>query len=209
MSWKLAAFVGLALFAGIAAARFVQDPHTGTATWDAARAAGFAAYLLLWASTVLGIAVHMRFRPGGASLTHVLELHRISGTLALSFLVAHVFALVIDPVVPSSLLSGFVPFTSAYRPIQVGLGTLSEWLLVVVLASTALAGSIRYTTWRAVHLLAFPCYLLALVHGITSGTDTGSTQSLLLYAASAATVAAMGVVRIVGRGWVDAAELQP
>ena len=37
----------------------------------------------------------------------------------------------------------------------------TAWMLV----STALAGRLRFSTWRALHYLAFPCWLLALVHG--------------------------------------------
>ena len=42
MSWKLAAGVALVLLVVVAIARLVQDVETGTETWDASRAAGFA-----------------------------------------------------------------------------------------------------------------------------------------------------------------------
>ncbi|MGH2633991.1 MAG: hypothetical protein ACRDG3_11320 [Tepidiformaceae bacterium] len=204
MSWRLSAVVTIALVLGVILARVMQDPQSGTATWDAARAAGFACYLLLWASTVLGMAVHLRYRPAGGPMSWVLEGHRITGTLALSFLIGHVFALLVDPVVTSSMLAGFVPLTSTYRPLQVGLGTVSEWLLVILLASTAFAGSMRYSLWRNVHLVSFPCYVLALIHGITTGTDTGNMQALVIYAGSAGVVASVAVVRVLGRGWAAA-----
>lgn len=204
MSWKAAGLVALVLAFGVVVARLMQNQETGTATWDASRAAGFAAYLLLWVSVVTGVGLHLRFRPVGGPLTWMLEWHRITSTLGLSFLVAHVLALVLDPVVPFSLVDAFVPFTSSFRPLQVGAGTVAQWLMVIVLASTATAGSLPWQTWRCLHYLSFPCYLLALVHGLTSGSDTSSTLALLIYASTAAVVASACVARFFGRNWVPA-----
>jgi predicted ferric reductase len=204
LSWKAAGLVAVALAFGVAVARLMQNQETGTATWDASRAAGFAAYLLLWASVVTGVGLHLRFRPAGGPLTWMLEWHRITSTLGLSFLGAHVLALVLDPVVPFSVVDAFVPFTSSFRPLQVGAGTIAQWLLVIVLVSTATAGSMPWRTWRSLHFLSFPCYLLALVHGLTSGSDSGSTLALLIYASTAAVVASVCVARFFGRNWVVA-----
>ena len=206
MSWRISGLVALGLVLGVSVARLSQDPDTGTATWDAERAAGFAAYLLLWASTVLGIGVHFRFRPANGPLTLILESHRICSALALSFAAGHVAALLVDPVVHFGLVDVFVPLTSGYRPIQVGLGTVAMWLLITTLASTAAAGHMRYATWRNLHYLAFPCYLLALIHGITAGTDTTNVVALTLYAGTAAAVAAATFARVLGRGFVGAGE---
>lgn len=206
MSWRVAALLAAGMVAGIAYGRVTQDPDKGSATWDAARAAGFAGYLLLWASTVLGIGVHFRLRPGGGPLTLMLEAHRICSTLALSFVAGHVAALLMDPVVHFAPLSALLPFTSGYRPIQVGLGTIGLWLLLVTLGSTAIAGRLPYARWRALHYLAFPCYVVALVHGITAGTDTASTAALTIYASTAAATSAVLFARVLGRGWVGAGE---
>ena len=206
MSWRISGLLAIGLVLGVGVGRLSQDPDTGTSTWDFERAAGFVTYLLLWASTVLGISIHFRLRPANWPLTVVLESHRICSSLALSFVAGHVTALLVDPVVHFSLLDAFVPFTSSYRAIQVGLGTLAMWLLIATLASTAAAAHMRYTTWRTLHYLAFPCYLLALIHGITAGTDATSVVALTLYATTAAIVAALTFARILGRGFVAAGE---
>jgi methionine sulfoxide reductase heme-binding subunit len=206
MSWKLAAAVAVGLVAGIAVAKLVQDPETGTATWDSSRAAGFAAYLLLWLSVVLGLAVHLRVRPASGPVTWMLEAHRMTSALSISFVGGHMFALLLDDVVPFTILDTVLPFSSDFRPLQVGMGTVALWLLVTVLGSTALAGRMQHSTWRKLHYLSFPCWVLALVHGITSGTDTGANLAVLTYAATASSVAALLAVRIFGRGFVAAGE---
>ena len=206
MGWRIGAFATAALLVSVAVARMAQDPQSGTATWDASRAAGFASYLLLWAATVSGIGLHLRYRPVAGPLTWVLESHRMLSVLALSFLASHVVALVLDPVVSFPVVDAVVPFTSGYRPVQVGLGVLGQWLLLVVLASTAFATAMSWAAWRSFHYLAFPCYVLALVHGVTAGSDSSSFPAVMIYAVTAGSVGALLVARMLGRGWTEAAE---
>lgn len=204
MSWKLSAVVGLGLVLGILAGRLLQDPDAGTSSWDGLRAAGFAAYLLLWLSVVTGMAVHMRYRPGPLAMTWLLETHRIASALSLSFVAGHIAGLLVDPTIAFSPLDIAAGLSSPYRPVQVALGSLATWLGIIVLGSTALAGRMPYATWRNLHYLSFPAYFLALLHGVTSGTDTGAPIALLIYTSTASLTAAMLVARLFGRGWVNA-----
>jgi predicted ferric reductase len=206
VSWRVAIVLTPVLVLATMAARISQDPQTGTAAWDSARASGFAAYLLIWASVLSGVAMHMRFRPAGGGLTWVLEVHRITSTLSVTFIVVHVAGLLMDPVVHFSLVDGLVPFTSSFRPFQVGLGALSQWSLVAVLASTAFAGRMSWSVWKRFHYLSVPAYVLALLHGVTSGSDTGQPAATAIYAVTAAALAAVCVARLAGRGWVQAGE---
>jgi predicted ferric reductase len=182
----------------------VQDPELGTASWDGLRAAGFAAYLCLWFAVCSGIAVHMRFRPGSYALTRVLEAHRMSSALSLSFVAGHVAGLLVDPTVEFSVVDVVVGFSSEYRPLEVALGAAAAWLVATVLGSTALSARVPYAVWRNFHFLSFPAYVMALLHGVMAGTDSGSPLALVVYASTAAAVAAMLVARVLGRGWVAA-----
>lgn len=206
MSWQAGALTAAALIALIAGARLAQDAGSGTASWDATRAAGFAGYVLVWTSVETGIALHLRWRPGGTAMTWMLELHRIASTLALAFVVGHVFGLLIDPVVRFEAWEAAVPLLGPYRPVQVTLGAVALWLIAAVLITTAVADRLPYAAWRRSHYLAFPAYALSLLHGLTSGTDSGSPPALALYAGTASIVAATLVWRAAGRGWTTAAE---
>ncbi|MGE0600236.1 MAG: hypothetical protein AB7J35_13890 [Dehalococcoidia bacterium] len=205
MSWKIAALVGLGVTLGIILSRLTQDQDVGTASWDGLRAAGFAAYLCLWFSVCSGIAIHMRFRLGPVAMTWLLEAHRMCSALSLSFVAGHIAGLLIDPTIAFSVIDVAVGLTSSYRPVQLALGALGMWTLLFVLASTALSGRIPYGWWRNAHFLSFPAYGLALVHGLTAGTDGSSAAALSIYASTASIVAALLVARILGRGWIDAA----
>lgn len=205
MSWKFAGGVAFGVVAGILLARATQDAETGTASWDGLRAAGFAAYVCLWVSVCSGIAVHMRFRARPIALTWVLESHRMSSALSLSFVAGHIAGLLVDPTIAFTVLDVAAGVTSGYRPLQVSFGTVAMWGLVAVLGSTALAGRMPYAVWRNLHWLSFPAYGFALLHGVTAGTNASSMLALGLYASTASVVAALVVVRVLGRGWVDAA----
>lgn len=196
MSWRLSALVATGLVSGIVLAHLTQGSNTASRSWDALRAAGFTAYLLLWFSTVSGIAVHLRLRPASAPITWLLEAHRVSGALALAFVAGHVAGILVDPWTDISTIDVALGATSPYRPAAVLLGSVAMWLTATVLLSTALAGRMKSTTWRALHYLAFPAYLAALFHGITAGTDSAATLAVALYAATAALVAALFAVRI-------------
>ena len=204
MSWRISGLVALGLVAGILLSRATQDPDVGTASWDGLRAAGFASYLCLWFATCTGIAVHTHLRPGPFPPTWVLEAHRMSSTLSLSFLAGHLVGLLVDPTVGFSVVDVLVGASSSYRPLQVTLGATAAWLLVAVLGSTALSARLPYGTWRNLHFLSFPAYVLALLHGVTAGTDSSAPVALILYASTAAFVAALLVVRMLGRRWLTA-----
>ncbi len=180
MSWKLSAMVAFGLISGIVLAHFTQDSNTASRSWDALRAAGFAAYCLIWFSAVSGLAVRMRFRPGPASATWLLEAHRISGTLALAFIAGHIAGILVDSWTAISITDVALGLTSPYRPAAVLLGSTALWLTVTVLLTTALAGRMQRATWRSLHYLAFPAYLAALFHGITAGSDSAATPAVAL-----------------------------
>lgn len=204
MSWKAAALLAVALSALVIAARLTQGSETGTASWDATRAAGFGGYVLLWASVVVGVALHMRWRL--ATLTWILEAHRMTSVLALAFVAGHITGLLVDPVEQFAPWEAAVPLLSGYRPLQVGFGIVALWLITAVLVTTAVASRIPYAVWRRSHYLAFPAYVLTLLHGITAGTDSADPRAIALYASTASILTAAIVWRLGGRGWTTAAQ---
>jgi sulfoxide reductase heme-binding subunit YedZ len=146
----------------------------------------------------------MRFRIGSLGMTWLLEGHRITSALSLSFVAGHLAGLLVDPTIAFSVVDVSIGATSSYRPFQVTLGAAALWTLVAVLASTAVSGRMPYAAWRNLHYLSFPAYALALVHGLTAGTDASSVAALGIYASTSSVVAALTAIRILGRGWVDA-----
>jgi DMSO/TMAO reductase YedYZ heme-binding membrane subunit len=196
VSWRLAALAAFGLLLSLAAARAGQPEPGGTASWDFARAAGFATFILLWFSVLGGLCLRMRFRLPGLSRGVLLELHRAVSTLSIAFLTGHLAALLVDPVVSFSVLDFVAPFTSGYRPFATGLGVIALWCLLAVLITTAAAGRLHQAHWRRLHLLSYPAYVLGLSHGLLAGTDASAPWAMRLYVLSAASVAALTVLRV-------------
>ena len=92
-----------------------------------------------------------------------------------------------------------IPFVAWYRPAWSGSGIIAAYLAVAVYFSFHLRPLIGYKTWRAFHYAAFGVFVLATLHGLFAGTDTGAVWALALYGGGTASVLALLVYRTAGR----------
>jgi methionine sulfoxide reductase heme-binding subunit len=176
-----------------------------TTAWYAARAGGMLAFALLTVSVVLGLALSGRARLKRWPRFAVEDVHRFVGMLAGAFVGIHVAGLLVDTYVPFSLAQVLVPFTASYRPLATGLGVVSLELLAALAVANRYRQRLSYRLWRRTHYLNFAVWTLALVHGIASGTDSGTPWGILLYGVAAASVAGLTTWRVAGGGAVAAA----
>jgi predicted ferric reductase len=165
-------------------------------TWYAARAGGLLAYLLLSSSVVVGLLLS-----GRASLRRwprfaLEEVHRFLGILAGSFIVLHGGALLLDGFLPFSLAQLLVPGTAPYRPLEVALGVVAAELLAALAVANHYRTRLSHRFWRRTHYLNFAVWLLALLHGLTAGTDAMTPWALALYGMSAWLVLGLLVHRL-------------
>jgi predicted ferric reductase len=117
--------------------------------------------------------------------------HRFLAILTGIFITLHGGSLLLDRVVPISLGQELVPFTSPYRPLAVGLGVCAMELIGAVAITNVLRSRLPYATWRKLHYLTLPAWLLASLHGVLAGTDAGDPWFAAL---AAGTIAAIAVV---------------
>ena len=87
--------------------------------------------------------------------------------------------------------------TAPYRPLAVAAGVISAELLVALALTNRYRKALSHRFWRRAHYLNFAVWLLALVHGITAGTDTGSTWAIAMYLSAAGLVGGLTAARIV------------
>jgi methionine sulfoxide reductase heme-binding subunit len=142
-----------------------------TAFWYASRATGIVALLLLTAVLVLGILVNRQGRLPGLPRFAVTSLHRNLSLLAVAFITVHVATAVLDTYVSIPVSAGVIPFTSGYERFWLGLGAISFDLMLALIVTSLLRGRLNRTLWRAVHLLAYLCWPVALAHSIGSSRD--------------------------------------
>ena len=142
-----------------------------TAFWYASRATGIVALLLLTAVFVLGILVNRQGRLPGLPGFAVTNLHRNISLLATTFVAVHVLTAVLDTYVHIPIMSAVIPFTSGYERFWLGLGTVSVDLMLAMIATSLIRGRLDRRWWRAVHLLAYVSWPVALAHSVGAGKD--------------------------------------
>ena len=145
--------------------------------WYVGQATGIVSLTLFSAVMVLGISVRRQVRIPGMPRLAAVALHRSISLLAVVFLAVHILTAVVDSYVNISPLAAVVPFTSAYSPLWVGLGTVALDLIVAVTVTSLLRARLGRRTWRAVHWLAYACWPVAVLHGVTMGSGTGHPMS--------------------------------
>jgi predicted ferric reductase len=159
------------------------------ALWYLTRGTGVVTLLLLTTAVVLGIVTSVRWSSPRWPRFVLEWLHRNVSLVVLLFLAVHVTTAVIDAFAPLRWLDAVVPFSSGYRPLWVGFGTIALDLLVAVAVTSLLRIRIGYRAWRAVHWASYACWPLAVLHGTGTGSDTAQTWMLVIDALAVALVA--------------------
>ena len=167
--------------------------------WYTTRATGMVTLILFTLVVSLGTLVANRIGGTIVGRFEVNELHRSVSIIAVVFLVIHIATTVVDSYVPTGWVSAFVPMTSAYRRIPIGIGAVAFDLLLAVWISSLLKVRIANQTWRFIHWFSWLSYATALVHVYTSGTDTRKGVGLIVVIVCAAVVLAAAVWRFLGR----------
>jgi sulfoxide reductase heme-binding subunit YedZ len=143
--------------------------------WYATRGAGIVSLIMLNAVVCLGIMTSVRWqRPGWPRFLSA-ELHRSLALLTLVFLAIHIVIAVVDPYTSLGLAAALVPFSSSYKQVWLGLGSVALYLLAAIIVTSLLRSRLGHRAWRAVHWLTYAAWPIALIHGFGTGTDSSAT----------------------------------
>jgi sulfoxide reductase heme-binding subunit YedZ len=147
--------------------------------WDLTRSAGFVAFICATGAVIFGAR-----RPSHLPLrglpARIYALHRALGIAAVLALAVHLVALRLDTFIGFSWLDLLAaPWAGPYQPLPVTVG----WAAMILLILTAASGALRRLLpgWRTVHLLAYLTFTLSMLHGLFSGSDSGSPLILAIY----------------------------
>jgi len=155
--------------------------ESAQSTWFITRSAGMIAYLLLWLSTVWGLAISSKIIDRLLHRSFTFDFHQVISLLALGFLGLHVFILMADQYLPYSLAQILVPFLSPYRPFWVGIGVLAFYISILVTVTFYMRQKIGMKAFRLIHYASLAGYLGATLHGIFAGTDSSLPAAMLMY----------------------------
>ncbi|WP_395695881.1 ferric reductase [Nocardioides sp.] len=170
----------------------------GPVLWFLNRGTGISLLVLLTVTVVLGLLS----RPARAGRTVPAfvpqHLHRNLALLSVVALGVHVTTAVVDSYVDIRWWQALVPVGATYEPLWLGLGTVSLDLIAITVVTSLLRGRIGLRSWRVLHLLTWPAWAMAVVHGVGIGTDLrdGAAWAVWPTVACCAAVAAALVVRL-------------
>jgi predicted ferric reductase len=149
--------------------------------WYVTRSAGLTGYFLIWLSMVWGFAVSSKIFQFMIDGSHSYDFHEHLSLLGLAFVALHVIVLLLDRFLPFSIIQVLVPFTESYRPLWVGIGIISMYVMVLVTVTFYLRKQIGMAAFRFIHILSIFSYLGATLHGLFAGTDSALLVTKLLY----------------------------
>jgi predicted ferric reductase len=172
--------------------------------WYVTRASGIIAYLLLWFSTILGLAVTSKYLDGMLDRLFTYDFHEFISLLSVGFTLVHVLVLMLDLYMPYSLAQILVPFISPYRPFWVGVGVISFYIILLVTITFYLRNRIGRGAFRAIHVLSLVGYIGVTLHGYYSGTDTALPSMQILYKVTGLAVLFLTVYWLVQLGMRNA-----
>lgn len=171
-----------------------SDPK---AYWYLSRGSGFVALSLLWISMALGIMMTNKMARSWPGVSAAFAIHEFVSLLGIGFTLFHALVLLGDKFINYDLTQILIPFTSSYEPIWVGLGQLGFYVMLFVTLSFYVRKRIGQKFWRVIHYISFINYGIALLHGITSGSDTELNWAQQYYWISGGTLLFLLMYRIV------------
>lgn len=163
--------------------------------WYITRATGIIALLLLGAIVILGIMTATKSTPAGIGKFIGPDLHRRLSLTTVIFLGVHIVTAILDPFVKIGITTTIIPFVSKYRPLWVGLGTLSFDLMLIIIATSIVRHKFPHSRWKKIHYLSWAVVGLVLFHALGTGSDDKIKIVEIIYVAFVLGVGAFGIFR--------------
>ena len=152
------------------------------AYWYLSRGAAFVALGLLWISMMLGLLITNKIARSWPGAPAAFAFHEYVSLLGLAFAMFHALILMGDRYINYQLVQILLPFGSVnYHPIWVGLGQIGFYVWAIISASFYVRKGIGPKTWKLIHYASFFNFLIAIIHGLASGTDTSLPWAQAVY----------------------------
>ncbi len=169
------------------------------AYWYLSRGAAFVALGLLWVSMMLGLLITNKIARSWPGTPAAFALHEYVSLLGLAFAVFHALILLGDRYINYTLVQILLPFGSVnYHPFWVGLGQIGLYTWAIISATFYIRKEIGPKAWKIIHYASFFNFLIAIIHGLVSGTDTTLPWAQGIYWFLGGSFLFLTVYRIVG-----------
>nr|WP_275691054.1 ferric reductase-like transmembrane domain-containing protein [Paenibacillus aceris] len=166
--------------------------------WTLIRVFGILSYLSLFVGMALGITYSFP-QWKGQTKARFLRWHTYANHLGTCLALLHTFLLVIDTFMPFDWKEILVPFAAKHSTGLNGIGSIALYGLLLLIFTTDIRHKLKKKLWFAFHLLSYPIFVLALVHGLYIGTDSSSILIKSMYVITALLLIGLTVLRAVVR----------
>ena len=139
--------------------------------WTFLRLSGVVGYAALAASVTLGALTSSRYVPAWLAKPLQFGWHGVLSGFGLASIGVHVAFSLVDAQYPQTLAGVLVPGLATYAPVALGLGTLATYATLAVYVSFARQRHLARVWVKRLHLLAYPAFALATLHGVFAGSD--------------------------------------
>jgi len=195
----LSGLVVLPVFSGIFAQTLVGEEAKGY--WFLSRASGVTAYVLFWASMMMGLLMSTKTTRLWSNGPTFMAMHEFTSILGLLFAGFHALILLGDAFIKTDIVQILTPFLMSFgkegaQSIWVGLGQLGFYAFALILLSFYVRQRISYGVWRWLHFGTFVAYMWVTVHGMLAGSDSQTTFMLSVYAFTNTSILFLTLYRI-------------
>jgi predicted ferric reductase len=168
------------------------------AYWYLSRGSAFAALGLLWVSMIFGLLITDKISRSWPGAPVAFAIHEFVSLLGLVFAMFHALILLGDHYINYQLAQILMPFGSVnYHPIWVGVGQIGFYSWAIISATFYVRQWIGPKTWKFIHYASFFNFLIAMMHGLASGTDTSTPWAQGVYWVLGGSVLFLTVYRII------------
>ena len=176
--------------------------------WYVARISGITAFILFSFVITFGLIQSskslLKFRLMNPNTA--MEIHRAIAWSGLFMLLLHIGSLILDDYIKLKISEALIPFVLKREFLSAGgydltlglaLGIVAMYLILVLVVSSEFRNKIvSIKIWRIIHYISFAGYILFLIHGYITGTDSKEPWMITIYALSLIMNAGLLVGRI-------------
>jgi sulfoxide reductase heme-binding subunit YedZ len=155
-----------------------------------AHVAGYIAYSLMVATVVLGLLTTAGTIRRSVRRQTIYDIHMILSIMAITATALHALSHMLKQVDPFNVMQELVPFAT---PFHVTLGVIAFELMLVAAISVSIQQQLSYHRWHWVHRIAYPAYVLVIVHVLLSAHHRSDGIVIATLATTASVVAIVGL----------------
>jgi predicted ferric reductase len=171
-----------------------SDRQAQLRIWLAARAAGIVTFLLLTFQVSLGLVLsHPTNKSTWKLSKRIFPWHDHVWVFVMAFLLVHIVSIVLDPYAKVTVIGALIPGLSEYRSSAVAIGTMALYAFLLTAISARWTKLLPSGMWLKIHRLSLVVWVLAWLHAVLSGTDSGQLGPI--YVASGLAVVFSGAYR--------------